>query len=131
MTAFHRLAAPRGEGLRADLLELIMRARTGSPNVVPLPARRECTQAGPDPKVILPEASAERGASRLAPLRKTRCSGNMKGEHMFIAMNRFKVVRGKEEAFEEVWRTRDSSLKEMPGFVEFRLLRGPQNEDEG
>ncbi len=43
---------------------------------------------------------------------------------MYIAMNRFKVVAGAEEEFEEVWRNRDSALKEVPGFVEFRLLRG-------
>lgn len=49
---------------------------------------------------------------------------------MFIAMNRFKVATGKEEAFEAVWKNRDSSLSEMPGFVEFRLLRGPRNEEE-
>lgn len=50
---------------------------------------------------------------------------------MFIAMNRFKVAAGKEEAFETVWKNRDSSLSDMPGFVEFRLLRGPHNEEEG
>jgi heme-degrading monooxygenase HmoA len=50
---------------------------------------------------------------------------------MFIAMNRFKVTAGSEEAFEEVWKNRDSSLSEMPGFVEFRLLRGPHNAEEG
>lgn len=50
---------------------------------------------------------------------------------MYIAMNRFKVVEGSEDAFEEVWRNRESSLAEMPGFVEFHLLRGPRNEEEG
>lgn len=50
---------------------------------------------------------------------------------MFIAMNRFKVKTGSEEAFEEVWRNRDSSLSEMAGFREFHLLRGPVNEDDG
>lgn len=50
---------------------------------------------------------------------------------MFIAMNRFKVVTGSEEAFEEVWRNRDSSLSEMKGFEQFHLLRGPVNEAEG
>lgn len=49
---------------------------------------------------------------------------------MYLAMNRFKVVAGEEAAFEEIWRTRDSSLKEMPGFVEFHLMRGALNEDE-
>lgn len=48
---------------------------------------------------------------------------------MFIAMNRFKVKKGSEESFEKVWRTRDSYLDRMQGFVEFHLLRGPEAED--
>lgn len=48
---------------------------------------------------------------------------------MFIAMNRFKVRRGAEDAFETVWRTRDSHLKAVPGFVDFHLLKGPEAED--
>ena len=48
---------------------------------------------------------------------------------MFIAMNRFKVVKTATEEFETVWRNRDSSLNEMKGFVEFHLLRGPERED--
>jgi heme-degrading monooxygenase HmoA len=48
---------------------------------------------------------------------------------MFIAMNRFKVHKGSEEAFEKVWSTRESYLDRMPGFVEFHLLRGPEEED--
>ncbi|WP_335727201.1 antibiotic biosynthesis monooxygenase [Rhizobium leguminosarum] len=50
---------------------------------------------------------------------------------MYIAMNRFKVATGSEGDFETVWRNRDSSLPEVPGFVEFRLLRGKVNEEEG
>ncbi|GAB5471504.1 MAG: antibiotic biosynthesis monooxygenase [Rhodospirillales bacterium] len=48
---------------------------------------------------------------------------------MFIAMNRFKIKLGEEAAFEAVWRERDSHLKEVPGFKEFQLLRGPERED--
>ena len=48
---------------------------------------------------------------------------------MFIAMNRFQVVRGEEDAFEQVWLSRDTHLAEVPGFVEFHLLRGPELED--
>jgi heme-degrading monooxygenase HmoA len=48
---------------------------------------------------------------------------------MFVAMNRFKVVRGEEAAFEAVWKGRDSKLHEMPGFLDFRLLRGPEKDD--
>jgi heme-degrading monooxygenase HmoA len=48
---------------------------------------------------------------------------------MFIAMNRFKVLKGQEDAFEEVWRGRSSRLDEMKGFLGFHLLRGPEAED--
>jgi heme-degrading monooxygenase HmoA len=48
---------------------------------------------------------------------------------MFIAMNRFRVKKGSEEAFEKVWLSRDSQLAKVPGFVEFRLLKGPEHED--
>jgi heme-degrading monooxygenase HmoA len=48
---------------------------------------------------------------------------------MFVAMNRFKVVRGQEEAFEEVWRNRDSRLAQVPGFKTFHLLKGASNDE--
>lgn len=48
---------------------------------------------------------------------------------MFIAINRFKVVRGGEAAFEEVWTSRDTFLEDVPGFVTFHLLRGPERDD--
>src|ERR1700757_2816098 len=48
---------------------------------------------------------------------------------MFIAMNRFRVAKGSEAAFEQVWMSRDSHLEEVPGFVEFHLLKGPEAED--
>jgi heme-degrading monooxygenase HmoA len=48
---------------------------------------------------------------------------------MFIAMNRFRVAKGSESAFEQVWLSRDSQLDNVPGFVEFHLLKGPEAED--
>ncbi|MEM8617214.1 MAG: antibiotic biosynthesis monooxygenase [Pseudomonadota bacterium] len=48
---------------------------------------------------------------------------------MYIAMNRFRIAKGKEEAFEQVWRSRDTHLNEVPGFQEFRLLKGPEHDD--
>ncbi|PDT92142.1 antibiotic biosynthesis monooxygenase [Bradyrhizobium nitroreducens] len=48
---------------------------------------------------------------------------------MYIAMNRFRVVKGSEAAFEQVWLGRDTHLDKVPGFVEFHLLRGPEAED--
>ena len=47
---------------------------------------------------------------------------------MFIAMNRFQVKRGLEDAFESVWTNRDSFLEGVPGFIAFHLLRGPAEE---
>ncbi len=48
---------------------------------------------------------------------------------MFIAMNRFRIVTGGEAEFERIWATRDTHLHEVPGFVEFHLLRGPEEAD--
>jgi heme-degrading monooxygenase HmoA len=48
---------------------------------------------------------------------------------MFIAMNRFKVELGAEREFEEVWLSRATHLRDVPGFVEFHLLRGPVRDD--
>lgn len=48
---------------------------------------------------------------------------------MFIAMNRFQVLRGQEAAFEAVWLSRETHLETVPGFQAFSLLRGPERED--
>ena len=48
---------------------------------------------------------------------------------MFVAMNRFQIVRGREADFERVWAERDTHLDGVPGFLEFRLLRGPEADD--
>lgn len=48
---------------------------------------------------------------------------------MYLAMNRFKVIKEKAKEFEELWLGRDSELPSMQGFVEFRMLKGPEAED--
>lgn len=48
---------------------------------------------------------------------------------MFIAMNRFRIVKGRESNFERIWAERDSHLDEVPGFMNFDLLRGPEADD--
>ncbi|MFT4048036.1 MAG: antibiotic biosynthesis monooxygenase [Solimonas sp.] len=48
---------------------------------------------------------------------------------MFIAMNRFKIARGREDDFVSVWKNRDSHLDGVPGFEQFHLLRGPSTDD--
>jgi heme-degrading monooxygenase HmoA len=57
------------------------------------------------------------------------CGRAKRGSLMFIAMNRFRVAKGSEASFEQVWMSRDSHLDKVPGFVEFHLLRGPEAED--
>ncbi len=47
---------------------------------------------------------------------------------MYIAMNRFKIVLGRESHFEKIWKERKTRLDETPGFVEFHLLRGKTEE---
>ena len=48
---------------------------------------------------------------------------------MFIAMNRFKVSKESTADFEQIWLERESRLGDLPGFVEFHMLRGPEHED--
>ena len=48
---------------------------------------------------------------------------------MYIAMNRFKVLKDCTKDFENAWFTRESYLHELPGFVAFHLLKGPERED--
>ena len=47
---------------------------------------------------------------------------------MYIAMNRFSIALGRESEFEEIWKNRESHLDGVPGFREFHLLRGPEQE---
>ena len=48
---------------------------------------------------------------------------------MFIAMNRFKIVLGKEKEFEEVWKNRDTHLNDVPGFKKFHLVKGEATDE--
>jgi heme-degrading monooxygenase HmoA len=47
---------------------------------------------------------------------------------MYIAMNRFRIARGKEQEFIAVWENRDSHLEGVPGFRSFHLLQGSTGE---
>ena len=44
-------------------------------------------------------------------------------------MNRFKIILGKENEFEQVWKTRETFLDDVKGFKEFHLLKGESNEE--
>ncbi|SOB93680.1 antibiotic biosynthesis monooxygenase family protein [Rhodobacter maris] len=48
---------------------------------------------------------------------------------MFLAMNRFTVPLENAADFEALWLGRESRLSELPGFVAFHMLRGPEAED--
>jgi heme-degrading monooxygenase HmoA len=48
---------------------------------------------------------------------------------MFIAMNRFRIARGMEAEFEQIWATRETNLPSVPGFMAFHLLRGPETDE--
>lgn len=47
---------------------------------------------------------------------------------MYIAMNMFRVVPDRGADFERAWRERDSYLEDVPGFLDFKLLRGPEED---
>jgi heme-degrading monooxygenase HmoA len=69
-----------------------------------------------------------------SPMRRWRAHGaarrcKKESETMFIAMNRLKVVKGSEHDFEQVWFNRKSTLSQMPGFVVFHLVKGPERDD--
>ena len=44
-------------------------------------------------------------------------------------MNRFKIISGKEETFEEIWKSRDTHLENVPGFKKFNLIKGNKKEN--
>ena len=48
---------------------------------------------------------------------------------MFVAMNRFRVVPARERDWERIWKERETYLQEVPGLVQFALLRGDEEGD--
>ena len=102
-------------GRRHDRLELLRQACSGEPGCEPtgvLWTLELLSDVDPDPRLpppTLPERSQE--------------------PSMFIAMNRFRVHKGRETDFESVWLNRKVHVAGEPGFVEFHLLRGPEHED--
>lgn len=43
-------------------------------------------------------------------------------------MNRFKIVLGRENDFEAIWKNRESHLDDVTGFKKFHLARGSTEE---
>lgn len=48
---------------------------------------------------------------------------------MYIAMNRFRIARGREQDFITIWKNRDTHLQQVPGFKQFNLLQGPSTDE--
>ena len=44
---------------------------------------------------------------------------------MYIAMNRFRIAKGREQDFINIWKNRETHLETVPGFKKFNLLQGP------
>ena len=47
---------------------------------------------------------------------------------MYIAMNRFKISNDHTDDFANIWKTRNSLLDQVEGFMDFKLLEGPKND---
>ena len=102
------------------------RAGAGPPRLAGPGARRPARRTRSPPRSGSPSADPAGSTTGQA---KITSPPEPRRTAMFVAMNRFKVLPGAEEAFEAVWRSRKSRLDEMPGFVYFHLLRGPATED--
>ncbi len=48
---------------------------------------------------------------------------------MYIAMNRFKIILGRETEFEKIWKERDTHLDDVPGFKKFNLIKGKKQDN--
>ncbi len=60
--------------------------------------------------------------------RKVSVGATVIGGAMYLTINRFKVHKGQETAFEDLWLNRDSRLHELDGFVSFYLLKGAETD---
>jgi heme-degrading monooxygenase HmoA len=48
---------------------------------------------------------------------------------MYLAMNRFQIVVGKEDEFELVWKNRETYLEGVKGFKKFNLIKGIRDKE--
>ena len=44
-------------------------------------------------------------------------------------MNRFRIVLGRENEFESIWKNRNTHLDNVPGFINFNLVKGERDEE--
>ena len=83
--------------------------------------RRRLTMIAASQRLL--EIHGDRRRARLAAAAETGRSD------LYIAMNRFRVVKDAADEFERIWLGREIHLHHMPGFIAFHLLRGPERED--
>ena len=48
---------------------------------------------------------------------------------LYIAMNRFKIINGEEEIFENIWKNRETHLDNVAGFKKFNLIKGKTQDE--
>ena len=48
---------------------------------------------------------------------------------MYVAMNRFRIAKGREQDFINIWKNRDTHLQAVPGFKSFNLLQGSGDDE--
>lgn len=85
---------------------------------------------GPLYGFLLPVWKVTRVSSDASPGACASGPGVPTGAHtVYLAMNRFRVLKHRTADFEAMWLGRDSHLAGVDGFVEFRLLRGPEHDD--
>ena len=44
-------------------------------------------------------------------------------------MNRFRIVLGRENEFENIWKNRDTHLEGVSGFINFNLVKGDTDKE--
>ena len=48
---------------------------------------------------------------------------------MYLAINRFKILLGKENDFETIWKSRETHLERVKGFKKFNLVKGATSKE--
>ena len=48
---------------------------------------------------------------------------------MYLAINRFKILLGKENDFETIWKSRETHLGRVKGFKKFNLVKGATSKE--
>lgn len=74
----------------------------------------------------LPPRGLSQSAKRCRTHQRSVVRAAGSGDLFFVANNVFKVKKEGCQQFEEIWKNRESNLKDNPGFVRFALLKGDE-----